>query len=411
MEKHKYQLPHWQNDSKALKILKTWLRAVQIPFRVGTVTESDVVVKSRAGQEVGVSIREGGKIAALYMNATDLTHRSVKRAVAAFANLQTELGYKPQSPVNRGEGPEGKAHYADEPELVMLKHTELRRAPNPTPEQLRQYVPTVDKATWRFLRSNSQLCADNMYGFDDLKIYAMMWTVNYIGLYEIDGADENENEKLLFSYLSQRFTGELRGTLLKKQRSVLPMLDEAFIGTRGRTYDYGNKAAWEGEEVVLEDGDDREYVSRHCHLDTTTSSTRKASAAKLLLEQLGNLPHDSLVEVLQTAAGNDRIDMDARKEAARRLKEHVVQCQDCRHLKLSELASGCGIETPSNVKIADEEGNVYENAAEAAKKLGLVASNIRSVLSGKYTHTGGRKFTYVALPEEDEQSTGTHAPS
>lgn len=397
-------------EAKSLKILKTWLTAVGIPHRPGGPGEADVVADDRSGTEVGVSLVGSSNPALVTIDGRALTGRSLRQAFAHFGDLQVRLGYEAVDPVDRGDAPEGKAHYADEPELVMIKHTELRRVPNPADAHLESYEETIDKATWRFLRSNAQLCADNMYNFDDLRQYAMMWTIAYIGLYEIENPEENENEKVLYTYLSQRFTAELRGTLLKKQRSILPMLDEAFIGTRGRTYDYSNKAAWEGEEIVPEEVDDPQYVSRHCKIDTASSSSRKSSAARLLVEQLSSLPHDSMVDVLAQATTNDRIDMDARKEAARRLKEHVVKCQKCQHLQLPELASGCGIETPSNVGIEDENGVVYESAAAAAKVLGLVASNIRSVLAGKYRHSGGHTFKYVLPTEVHEQATGTDPP-
>ncbi len=59
---------------------------------------------------------------------------------------------------------------------------------------------------------------------------------------------------------------------------------------------------------------------------------------------------------------------------------------------------------PSNVPIEDESGNVYPTIKAAAEALGLFPSNIRAVLSGRYSHSGGHSFKYSAPQVEAEEA-------
>lgn len=303
--------------------------------------------------------------------------------------------------MNRGPTPTKKPDYSTDFELVAFKHTEFRKVENPPPERLRAYEPTMERLIWKFMRSNLQLCSDHLLGFEDLKTYALVWTVNYIGLYEILDRGWEENIKLYTTYLKQRFSAELRGTLKKKERSILPSLDEAYIGMRGRTYDYGNKGIWEGDEVLPEEEEAIDPEGKMGY--TFDPAKKKAEAASELTARLEQLPHDEMVAILLLMAENNRIPAEANHEAARRMKEHAARCKDCKDVVVP--GDDKAIVTPKNVPIQDENGTVYGDVAAAAAALGLVRSNIRAVLGGRYKHTGGHTFKY--LPQEDEQGAGT----
>lgn len=126
-------------------------------------------------------------------------------------------------PSLRGEMPARKLHYADNFELVAMRHREFRRSPNPSPVQLRRFQPLAARSAQRFLGLNRALCARHGYEHGDLLSYALVWTISFLGLYFKDARSElpNENEKLLCSYLKQRFA-EFRSLLIKKGRSCFP---------------------------------------------------------------------------------------------------------------------------------------------------------------------------------------------
>jgi hypothetical protein len=333
------------NDPRALNTVKSWMAACRISFRTGRWPEADLVVTNAAGQEVGVSVViKGSPVAegSLVVNGSDITHRALKVALEAFASLQQALGFEPKLPVDRGAIPERRP-YGDDFDLVVWRHTEFRRSPNPDRQKLEKYKSTAEKASWKFYRSNQRLCADHMLQVEDLIFgYALVWTTNYIALYEIpaERALQNDNERLLYTYLTQRFA-EFRTSLNRKGRNELPVLDAAFIGLRGRPYDYSNKTSWltERDEAVQQtrpmldvddtDDEDEDYVARHRELDVSSPNARRASATQLLETQLASLPHDEMVSLLTAASENGRIHVDARKEAGRRLRAHVQSCCAC----------------------------------------------------------------------------------
>ncbi len=200
----------------------------------------------------------------------------------------------------------------------------------------------IEKAIWRFFRSNQILCQDNLLGVDDLRSYGTVWTVNYCGLYELErtGDNNHENERLLYTHLTQRF-GDFRTILIAKSRNVLPKLDDAHIATTGQTYDYNDYRTWDASPGE-EDEDDEAYIARHSRLDRSDPKRRRDSAAKLLDESLAALGHDEMVEALTAAGDNDRIHPDARAEAVKRLTAHKAECSECPSPEELEQPPGLG---------------------------------------------------------------------
>lgn len=375
-------------DRRVKTQLKTWFTAVGIQVAL----DQGLHVKDSEGQDIRIELEGQSSPGLLVVSGPDFTSRDLQHSLDAFQALQERLGFVPKLPVDRGALRTKKAHYASDFELVAMRHSEFRRAPNPAPGKLESYRVAIDKAVWKFYRTNAQRCQDNLLGVDDLRTYAQVWAVNYIALYETEGATKEDNERFLFQYLGQRFT-EFRKVLDKKNRNVLPMLDDAFISMHGRTYDYANKAAW----ITSGDGDEQgmEIAAPEGETDGGEDATRYALKPQAGLDaQLDALDHDKKVEVLRGAVENDRIHPEARREASKRLRAHALNCNQCSKVDFPRAHGDDSIK--SDVAVIDEDGTVYASVAEAAKALKVFPSNVRAVLSGRYQSTGGHVFHYAS---------------
>ncbi len=376
--------------------LKTWLTAVGIGFEDST---SGLVVTSKDGAKVPVAVAVKGKpapaLGAISVQGKDLTSRNLRKSLEAFGKLQVALGYPPRAPVDRGPIPTHKAHYADDFELVALRHSDFRRSPNPTAAEMKAFETVVNKAAWWFYRKNNQTCLDHGMEVDDLRSYAQAWTVNYLGLYKDDTLTRVDNERYLFQYLSQRFV-EFREQLDKKGRNILPMLDDAYIAMHGRPYEYTNKGDWFSTDP---EGDSTWEIPGGAESEAAvvTGAQRertKRDSIATLNARLGELGHDEMVEVLSGAVSNDRIHLDARRAASRKLQVHAKTCKGCSDATFPR-APGDG-SVPNGLPIEDEKGQVFSSAKDAASAHGVYPSNVRAVLAGRYRHTGGHTFKYVA---------------
>jgi hypothetical protein len=335
-------------NSRAVSLMKSWLRASGISFKSGSVPGVDLVVADAAGRDVSLQIDCGESPAAapgtVVVGGSVLTGRRLRDGLAFFADFVASLGYTPRTPVDRGELPDQNLSVVDHFEEVAMRHSELRRCPNPTTQQMRRYEPVLKKATWNFLRLNARLCADNMLEFGDLFSYAQAWTINYLGLYEVPAEQDtaHNNEKKLYYFLWQRYN-EFRQLLVKKGRNIFPELDTASVAQHDRPYDHNNVASWNWADE-REDELDEAYIARRRQIDVRTPNVRRASAIRLLEQELGALPHDKLVGLLTEAAQNDRIHPDARREAARRLSEHCSSCQSCAGEFSEDLSALIGVD-------------------------------------------------------------------
>lgn len=319
-------------ESAATRQLKVWLGAVGINCKSRDL--QSLWVERRDGQEVVVALAgPGAPEGAVLVPGAVVTGRSLKESLRVFSALQEVLGYEPRVPVDRGPIPEHKLENGACFEFSAMRHTAFRRVPNPTPAQLLRYDVVINRAVGKFFRSNRDLCRNHQLEVGDLKTYAQLWACTFIFLVEQDAVKTSDNERLLYRHIAQRFCG-FKQNLRSQGRSTLPNLDEAYIGTHGRPYDWQNFDAWEtsDERVPV----DILYVRKHCKLDLTTPATRRKSASKLLEDELGKLGHDRMVEVLKAAVDNDRIENDARTEAKRRLVLHNQDCSVCAPLPVEE---------------------------------------------------------------------------
>lgn len=369
--------------------LATWLRAVEIGFED---TTSGLVVTNKKGEPVPVDLANERRPNAIAIHGPDLTSRDLKKSLSAFSALQLALGYEPRTPVDRGPIPKHKANAADDFDAVAMRHSEFRRVPNPPAAKLKSYQDVIGKTSWKFHRWNQQVCQDHGLDIDDLKSYASVWTCNYIGMYEIPSNPEGENKRYLSNYLQQRFQ-EFRRQLVARGRNTLPSLDEAFIAQHGRPYEYTQKSDWLAEDSEGWDFAADEEDGGRLNARQEGVRGRRARHASELHERLAELPHDEMVQALSMAIESDRIHNDARRAASKHLQAHAKRCTVCFDKELPRVAGDDS--APGNVPIEDEAGNVYPNIKAAATALGLFASNIRAVLSGRYSHSGGHTFKYV----------------
>lgn len=319
-------------ESAATRQLKVWLGAIGIACRVRD--PYSLWVTRKDGEEVVVYLGPGARPeGSIPVSAAVVTGRSLKESLRVFSALQEVLGYEPRVPVDRGPIPEHKLENGACFEFSAMRHTALRRVPNPTAKQLLRYDLVINRAVGKFFRANRDLCRNHQLEVGDLKTYAQLWACTFIFLVELDTTRPSDNEKLLYRHVAQRFCG-LRQNLFSQGRSTLPSLDEAFIGTHGRPYDWQNFEGWGSTEERVPT--DILYVRRHCKLDLSSPSARRKSATKLLKEELGRLGHDRMVEVLKEAESNDRIEGEARAEAVRQLRLHNQECEVCAPLPVEE---------------------------------------------------------------------------
>jgi hypothetical protein len=380
--------------------LKTWCEATGIP----AVIDQGLHVRNIQGEPLKIDLvgpgeptglRDQGHVA---IDGANFTSRDLQKGLDAFGRLQVLLGYEPRNPVNRGPIPTRKAYYGNNFELVAMRHTDLRRVPNPPPGKLESYRVVVDKAVWKFFRTNQVRCQDNLLTVDDLRTYAQVWTTEYIGMYEVSTASRQDNERFLFHFLSQRFS-EFRVLLDKKNRNVLPMLDEAFIATHGRPYEYTTKADWFTADGYEEPHHEvaSEWETEDDEQALSADETVKAAEADVTIpldQQLEALGHGKMVDALRGVVENDRIHIDARREASKRLQAHAMRCIECSKVEFPKAHGDDAV--AADAPIVDENGVQYDNTRDAAKKLGVYASNIRAVLSGRNKTSGGHTFKYAS---------------
>lgn len=347
-------------DHRSVALLKLWLRSVNISY-----TEAgpfDLIAKRANSAEslVHVTVKGSGDTppGALEVPGGKLTGRSLKEGLAAFDDLQRALGYMPRPPINRGKLPEHKLSNGEDFDLVAFRHTELRRVPNPDPAKLAKYDKIIMRTVWKFYRENSASCKDHMLDINDLKTYALVWTTIFIGLYEGDeaaGSTSNENIRLLYTYLGQRFH-DFRDNLMSFQPNRLPALDDAHIGQHGRPYEHGSKLSWESQEPAHDDEEDdliarrrrewRRGKNYEIDISVAGSSERREAATGVLDRLLGEQSHDDMVTLLKEAAESQRTSPDARAEATKRLRHHAKACTPCQELALA-------VEVDEDVRGAD----------------------------------------------------------
>lgn len=363
----------------AVNVLKSWARALKLPLAKPTAESVDLMLNGHC-----VSVRDwtGIRQGIVGIEAKILTGRSLTAASTAFRDLLVACGLPPQEPPIRSGGMQlnqkggiCKTNYKKDEFMSLIRQNEFRRSPDPSPEAWDKYRSVVRSAVDHFLirrtSNRGELVRKRLYfaGYDrdDLMAIAKLLLVNFCSRYELEDDKFEENPKILYAYIRQRFTNELLPILNKKSLSCSPTrqsMEIALFGARvsGVQYEKYKNAGDEGghampttgveltdipnsefEDVVLEALDlyrgheAPEKPVRNCRLDVSTPSARRRSASDLLTRMLETLPHDVLLQELQTVI-NSRgyYDMQTRREAEQRLTAHQATCSECVTRKTDE---------------------------------------------------------------------------
>lgn len=364
-----------QKNARALCQASSWLEAVGIDHRRSQTPGLDLILVKADGSEVEVKVAASAEEPRpasehVFVVAADVTSRHLEVALKTFHVMTEAAGFGSPMPVDRGQAPEAKLHYGDNFELVSMRHNEFRRVPNPETGHLLQYKPVMEKACYRFVNMNPDTCRRHCLQIEDLMTYAMVWTTNYIGLYEVANPTNNDNERKLSRHLKQRFS-EFADMIRKKERNCIPSADAASVAMAGvpvRAVIQSDAGDGDGGchyelavDPFTEEEIDSDYVRRHNELGNLEDAVgRRSAAATVLAKNLNKLPHDRLLEVLQGAADNQALCPDTKAEAARQLRLHRRNCETCSGVKIE--ASAPTTETVASEKPATESASTDSRA-------------------------------------------------
>lgn len=347
------------NTVTALNILKSWLRANKLAYSKAEVPGVDILVE---GPTACAAVRVVQGIqkpieGVIDVSTDDIGHDDLDTALAAYHVVTRAVGAGEPKPFDRGVEPT-RNFYGDEPFLTDVRHTEVRRSPNPSPEKFRQYDKVMHKAVWTFYNVNRDFCRRMGLAVEDLMTYAQTMLISFCARQEREDRSQDENEIQLYVYLRQRFAEKYK-TSTKRERSIVPdadtvsigLLDRNYRNERGRPVDFeyeNDPRDVEGDELMLRlmgskgsvPATDLAYRQRRRQLDCSNPGKRKASATKMLEEKLASLDHDDLVRVLAAAKTNILIHPDARREASKRLIEHEDGCETCK-MRLAKHKTSC----------------------------------------------------------------------
>jgi hypothetical protein len=341
-----------RKNLRGLNLLRGWLRELSIEFATSRTETADLEVVSKTGIRVQVQVQAADspspKDGVMVLKSADLTGRNISKALETFQGFVQSLGFEYRSPVSRGALPTKKLDYRDHFEDVALRHTELHRCPNPSDEDLKKYDRVIKDTVSRWYYMNFVFCDKNFLQQSDLITYAQMWTVTYVGMYQIDSTQGN-NEGKLRTYLYQRLM-EYKQVMKKKGRSiVVTTVDGRDLHASFNSQD---------EEI------DTAYVERHNKLSLRNPRDRRDSAERLLEKKLSEMPHDDMIALLTDTVNNKHLHHEARSEALRRVNYHYQICSVCASRGI--MSGGDGIAPPTEKDDSDDDflgGDESEDAS------------------------------------------------
>jgi hypothetical protein len=274
--------------------------------------------------------------------ASDITHRDREIGMGAIRKVIAAAGYGHRKLMDRGAGPvlpEGRKRlYGEDLDLSVMRHQQFRQVPNP-PAYVYQELGNVIKTCAKFFQINNQeLCRRLGFSLNELKSYAMVWTATFWGTSRIVWPKGDDNQRLLYSYLRQRFTELYQQMRSARMRNTIP--DQSSIDA-GFDLDYAfdvtNESRADATPIavsrpVLNDEQLAEmdvYRAAHTTINTETEKKRRKSAAELLNSKLAAMDHDTMIAALESAATSLLTCPDTRKEARRHIKLHQARCTTC----------------------------------------------------------------------------------
>lgn len=326
-------------NTKALCLITAWLEAIGISFEVEGLPEGSFDAMGPNGT-IRVSIQTEHPVVitadVLVLLSGSITHKNRDVAMTEFHKLTERLGVGAPLPVDRGVAP-AKRIYGDDHDLTIMRHNQFRQCPNPPAHVFAKYEQVITTACRFFLKQNYRMCRKLGYDLDDLKSYARVWATNFYGTGRVINPKRDENERLLYKFLRQRFA-EFHSQFVKRERSQLAdrqtlqvALGIDFVTDTDtmRTVDGGLKAVQQPTPTADESAGLEEYRRRTNQLDLSNDRERRKSASALLEKHLQSMPHDQRVAVLTEASQNPHMCPDTRKEARRQLRLHTESCDSC----------------------------------------------------------------------------------
>lgn len=273
-----------QSKTKAFCQLRSWLESTNIPYTSDGYT---ITIKTTKGESLLIKIDETGKDG-VKVDVDTINNKDVKKALSQFYHITELAGYGSPYPLIRGEHIKGS--YRRTPELVSFRHNEFRRVGNPPPHKIVEYKKVYTLAVSHFTGTNFYNCKNLGIEKGDLETHAMVWTCNYIGLYEVQDPAPNENEKRLYSYIQQRLYNHLK-IMLTKQRNCSAR-------TQSETADYTRPFS-------IEELDEQPQT--------------KAIGTKTLKDKFNSLPVETRISMLNGVLEDPFIQEDTKKAAIRKL--------------------------------------------------------------------------------------------
>lgn len=214
-------------QKRALTVLAGWLEAAAIPFVIDGST-LEITAAAEAVDVVKAEINDE--------NASRYT-AALEKSLPAFWELTERAGYGRPQVIDRGVAPDS-VRYKDDPELVAMRHRELRQVAN-MPEHVykdENYQRIIAWYCGRFYRTNFHLCQRAGYDVEDIKSYALLYLTNFYGRWRhLDKETRDEkgygNGKMFCSYLQQRLYSDLKPLLIRKSRNIVIDAETAELGT------------------------------------------------------------------------------------------------------------------------------------------------------------------------------------
>lgn len=307
--------------SRAVAKLSSWLKASKIPHEPQT--GGGLLVQSRDGGQVLVVITEGAPApaTALAVDLESIWSRDMGEAIQAFHMVTQALGWGTPQPVPVRAKPAELTHHD-----FWMRHTEVAVSPNPDPEVFTRYKPIIDVRVRRFCSNpdNRRLLWEIAMDEGDVRSLAMMWVVSYECSHKVLLSTDHDNEKLLHSFLEQRFA-ELHGRMVTMsrdmgfvQKPVMPpggatrfVNDLPRIGVDWVAFDENRpiESQFQEDDSPLDELEDAEGPRE-----------RKKIANGLLRTALKKMPKSIAVQKLEDLATSPDVDADVSAKAIEHLE-------------------------------------------------------------------------------------------
>ncbi|NDD84293.1 hypothetical protein EBZ38_08490 [bacterium] len=306
---------------RAVTQLSEYFRAVKIPFhRHNRLFSVQGVNGSTMNFEICIDgVLSDAKNTPVDIN--EITHKDLRIAISTFQNITEIAGYGKLTPVNRGFTNGKKVRVTQSFELSAMRHSELRRTPNPLPSKFEEFGDVISNVVKSYCsRRGREFLVKFGIDYDDLMQYARLWATTYFGLYENPDDSLVDRKKMLYCNLTQRFS-EFTNLLYKKSRSCTPS-GEVFrisIGLPGHAEKY---------DAFSQSIDDSFF--EELQTETKPVKRTRSSLKQLLNKLLSEMPHDKMVEKLNSIAKDSS--NEASKAAKFKLQSHKNNCEQCRSL-------------------------------------------------------------------------------